>query len=62
MLTQTITRRQGQTIATNVGPWPVLLLSFVAVAAAWLLARRRSELDRAGQVDGVEEPAIVGHQ
>ncbi len=45
VLTQTIEQRQGQTWATDVGPWPVLVLSLVAVAGAWALerhSRRRS--------------------
>ncbi len=40
VLTQTIEPRQGQTWATEVGPWPVLVLSVLAVAAAWAVERR----------------------
>jgi apolipoprotein N-acyltransferase len=40
VLTQTIEERQGQTWATDVGPWPALVLSVLATAAAWALERR----------------------
>ena len=40
MLTQTIERRQGQTWATDVGPWPALVGSVLAVALAWSVERR----------------------
>ncbi len=51
VLTQTIERRQGQTWATDVGPWPVLVLSLVAVAAAWTLERRSRAADQVGSGD-----------
>jgi apolipoprotein N-acyltransferase len=41
VLEQTIQRRQGQTLATVVGPWPMLGLAVVAVAVAWGAQRRR---------------------
>jgi apolipoprotein N-acyltransferase len=40
VLTQTIPTRQGQTIATDVGPWPMVGLSLLAIALAWLLSVR----------------------
>ncbi len=45
VLTQIIAERQGQTWATDVGPWPVLVLSLLAVAFAWVLARRSATRD-----------------
>ena len=36
----TITRREGNTWATVVGPWPVLALSVTSLAAAWLIQNR----------------------
>ena len=41
VLEGTITRREGQTWATTVGPWPVLGLSVLAIAGGWVLQRRR---------------------
>ena len=40
VLTQTIERRQGQTWATDVGAWPALVASVLAVALAWTVERR----------------------
>jgi apolipoprotein N-acyltransferase len=40
VLTQTIEQRQGQTWSTDVGPWLVLVLSLLAIAAAWALEHR----------------------
>jgi apolipoprotein N-acyltransferase len=41
VLTETITQREGQTWATDVGPWPALLASLAAVALAWAITLRR---------------------
>ncbi len=41
VLTQTIAEREGQTWATDVGPWPALVASLGAVALAWILTMRR---------------------
>ena len=38
--TDTVTRREGRTIATVIGPWPVVALGAALVIAAWILARR----------------------
>ena len=62
-----VPRREGQTISTLVGPWPVLALSFAAIAVAWYLARRdptdpatsAREIDRGREVDGFEEATVV---
>ena len=40
VLSQTITERHGQTLATIVGPWPVLGLSLLAIGGGWWLERR----------------------
>jgi apolipoprotein N-acyltransferase len=40
VLQQTIQNRQGQTISTIVGPWPMLAWALVSIAAAWFLQRR----------------------
>ncbi len=40
VLEQTIQKRQGQTISTIVGPWPMLAWALVSIAAAWFLQRR----------------------
>jgi apolipoprotein N-acyltransferase len=50
VLTQTITQRKGQTWATEVGPWPALLASVAAVAAAWAITLRRRRARRSGSV------------
>lgn len=39
-----VPRREGQTISTLVGPWPVLVLSFAAVAVAWFRQRREDDV------------------
>jgi apolipoprotein N-acyltransferase len=68
VLEQTIQRRQGQTIATVVGPWPMLALSVLAIAGAWLLQRRTGsagadpQVEGAGDGDGLEEAPIVGDE
>jgi len=36
----TIQRREGNTWATTIGPWPLLALSAAAIAAAWLIQRK----------------------
>jgi apolipoprotein N-acyltransferase len=41
VLQQEVQRRAGQTIATVVGPWPVLALAALAVVAGWVLSSRR---------------------
>jgi apolipoprotein N-acyltransferase len=53
VLTQTIAERQGQTWATDVGPWPALVASLVAVGVAWALTirRRRAATDPAADSD-----------
>jgi apolipoprotein N-acyltransferase len=45
VLQQTIQKRQGQTIATVVGPWPMLAWALVSLVAAWLLQRRSTAAD-----------------
>jgi apolipoprotein N-acyltransferase len=40
ILEQTIQKRQGDTISTIVGPWPMLGLSLVCIALAWVWQRR----------------------
>lgn len=40
VIQDTIERRQGTTLSTLVGPWPMLALSFIGIAAAWYLQRR----------------------
>jgi apolipoprotein N-acyltransferase len=61
VLTQTITERQGQTIATEVGPWPVLALALLAIAAGWALTlRQRAGTDGAGGGTGPASPARSG--
>ncbi|MEI7593416.1 MAG: apolipoprotein N-acyltransferase [Actinomycetes bacterium] len=40
VLQQTIARRQGQTISTIVGPWPMIAISIIAIIAGWILQRR----------------------
>ena len=35
----TIQRREGNTWATTIGPWPLLALSAASIAAAWLIQR-----------------------
>jgi apolipoprotein N-acyltransferase len=40
VLQQTIQRRQGQTISTIVGPWPMLALALLGIALGWFLQRR----------------------
>jgi apolipoprotein N-acyltransferase len=42
VLEQTIQKREGQTIATIVGPWPTLAWAVLSIAAAWFLQRRSS--------------------
>jgi apolipoprotein N-acyltransferase len=42
VLQMEVQRRAGQTIATTVGPWPVLGLAIAAVVAGWVLRRRRA--------------------
>ena len=44
--------REGETLATRVGQWPVLGLSVVALVAAWLGARRSRKLDKGPPVGG----------
>ncbi len=44
--------REGETLATRVGQWPVLGLSVVALVAAWLGARRSRTLDKGPPVGG----------
>jgi apolipoprotein N-acyltransferase len=41
VLQATVERRSGQTIATRVGDWPMLLVALALVAAGWTLDRRR---------------------
>ncbi len=43
VLTDTVEMRDGQTLATIVGRWPVVLYGVVALAAVQLLERRRRE-------------------
>jgi apolipoprotein N-acyltransferase len=43
VLQATVDRRTGSTIATTVGPWPVLGLAVAAMVTGWVLARRRTE-------------------
>ena len=40
VLHETVTRREGRTIATVIGPWPVVALGAALVIAGWILARR----------------------
>ena len=40
VLQQTIQKRQGQTISTIVGPWPMLALSVLGIALGWIVQRR----------------------
>ena len=39
VLYETVTRREGRTIATVIGSWPVVLLGAALVIAGWILAR-----------------------
>lgn len=41
-----VEQRQGDTIATTLGGWPVVLLSLAALGGAWLLDARRRSLGR----------------
>ncbi|MGZ4706978.1 MAG: nitrilase-related carbon-nitrogen hydrolase, partial [Acidimicrobiales bacterium] len=68
VLAATVERRQGQTWSTILGPWPALIGSLAAVAAAWVVDRRGrrrdrrvagSELDGAGDVDRLEEAPVM---
>ena len=36
----TIQRREGNTWATTLGPWPVIVSSILAMVAGWLLQNR----------------------
>lgn len=40
VLQQTIQRREGQTISTIVGPWPMLTLALLGIALGWFVQRR----------------------
>jgi apolipoprotein N-acyltransferase len=40
VLQQTIQRREGDTISTLVGPWPMLALSMLGIGLGWLAQRR----------------------
>lgn len=40
VLQDTVARREGRTIATVIGPWPVVGLAAALVIGAWILARR----------------------
>ncbi|HVN52037.1 MAG TPA: apolipoprotein N-acyltransferase, partial [Acidimicrobiales bacterium] len=55
VLTQTISERQGQTWSTEVGAWPVLVGSLLAVALAWVVTLRRRRA-RAASAAGPVEP------
>lgn len=52
VLQETVELRSGKTIATRVGRWPMLVISLLALGAAWAASRRESELqdDGAGPV------------
>jgi apolipoprotein N-acyltransferase len=48
VLEQTIQKRQGQTISTIVGPWPMLASALLSIMAAWFLQRRSSRSTELG--------------
>ena len=48
---QTVERRTGDTIATRLGAWPVVIVALAAVGLGWWLARRSS-----GSTDGAPAP------
>ncbi len=67
-----VPRREGSTLATLVGPWPMLALSIAGIVVAWVLDRRRradattgstgaaADADRAGAgPSGVDEAREV---
>ncbi len=43
VLHETVTRREGRTIATVIGPWPVVALGAALVIAGWILARQAGQ-------------------
>ena len=45
MIEATVPLREGDTIATIVGPWPMLAISIAGVVAAWLRQRRSPGAD-----------------
>ncbi len=44
-LLASVEMREGRTLASRVGPWPVVLYGMAAIAGAWLIARRRQAPD-----------------
>jgi apolipoprotein N-acyltransferase len=45
IIQQTVELRQGNTLATRVGPWPMVLIALAAAATGWALERRRHHAD-----------------
>ena len=46
-----------KTIATRVGRWPMLVISLLALGAAWAASRRESDLEN----DGAGAIVLEGH-
>jgi apolipoprotein N-acyltransferase len=65
----TVQKRQGNTLATIVGPWPMILLAAAAIAVGWTLQRRTGTTDAGSPTaprssgdlgpDGDPEPAAT---
>lgn len=56
VLIETISRREGDTLYTTVGPWPVLLGSVAALVAARFLGGRRGFAPDQEPLDPTDEP------
>ncbi len=56
VLTQTIETRQGQTWSTDLGAWPMVVLSVLAVAGAWLIERRPRGANAPSNTKAVTDP------
>jgi len=52
-----VAEREGDTIATVIGPLPVVVLSAVLVAVAWALERSRRR--RTGPTDEPDDASIA---
>ena len=62
VLQDTVELRSGKTIATRVGRWPMLLISLLALGAAWAASRRESEPGSELQEDGDGAVVLEGDE